>query len=230
MCFSATGSFAISGVLTAVGAASVARNSSRPHRMFAAIPLLFAAQQAAEGTVWLTMDGAHPLVHGLAVNIFLGVALIVWPTWLPFALRLVERNPGRRRALGLLFWIGAVVAVYAAVLLARFRPVAQIAGHSIRYDYATSGDGLAGLVYLLGYATPTVVPFFVSTVSLARTIGAMLVASLVASALVQRDALTSVWCFFAAVLSALILIAVTREQYEVVQGKKRSQAGAVKVV
>ena len=42
MCFSATGSFAISGVLTAVGAVSVARNSSKPHRMFAAIPLIFA--------------------------------------------------------------------------------------------------------------------------------------------------------------------------------------------
>lgn len=212
MCFSATGSFAIAGVLTVVGAASVARTSSKRHRMFAAIPLLFAAQQAAEGTVWLTMDGAHPLVHGLAVSIFLGVALIVWPTWLPFALRLVERNAARRRALGLLFWAGVGVAVYATMFVVRFRPVAKIAGHSIRYDYATSGDELAGLVYLLAYAAPTVVPFFLSTVSMARTIGAMLVVSLVASIIVQRDALTSVWCFFAAMLSGIVLLAVAREQ------------------
>jgi hypothetical protein len=90
--------------------------------------------------------------------------------------------------------------------------VAQVAGHSIRYDYATSGDSGSHLFYLLAYAAPTVVPFFVSTISLARTIGIMLVVSLVASAAVQRDALTSVWCFFAAILSGLILVAVAREQ------------------
>ena len=212
MCFSATGSFAISGVLTAVGAASLARNSSPPHRFFAAIPLIFAAQQAAEGTVWLTMSDGNATLHRLAVGIFLGVALIVWPTWLPFALRLVERNPVRRRALGALFWAGAAVATYASVFLVRFRPVARIVGHSIRYDYVTSGDAPSHVFYLLAYAVPTVVPFFVSTVSLARTIGILLVVSLMTSAAVQRDALTSVWCFFAAMLSGLILFAVAREQ------------------
>jgi hypothetical protein len=212
MCFSATGSFAISGVLTAVGATALARNSSKPHRMFAAIPLIFAAQQAAEGSVWLTMDGGPPALHQLMVGIFLGIALIVWPTWLSSALKLVERNPARRRALGALFWVGSAVAVYAAVFLIRFRPIARIAGHSIRYDYATSADGSSHLLYLLAYAVPTVVPFFVSTVSMARTIGVMLVVSLAASVIVERDALTSVWCFFAAILSGLILVAVAREQ------------------
>ena len=212
MCFSATGSFAIAGILTAVGGASIARNRSKPHRMFAAIPLIFAAQQAAEGTVWLTIDGGHTTLHRLAVGLFLGVALVVWPTWLPFALRLVEQNPTRRRALGALAWVGGAVAAYACVFLARFPPVAQVAGHSIRYDYAGSGDTRSHLFYLLAYAAPTVLPFFVSTVSLARTIGMMLVVSMVASAAVQRDALTSVWCFFAAILSGLILVAVEREQ------------------
>ena len=112
----------------------------------------------------------------------------------------------------MLFWLGAAVAVYAAWFLIRFRPVANIVGHSIRYDYLSSGDRPSHLFYLLAYAVPTVVPFFVSTVSLARMIGIMLVVSLVASAAVQRDALTSVWCFFAAMLSGLIMVAVAREQ------------------
>jgi len=212
MCFSATGSFAISGILTAVGATSMARNSSRPHRMFAAIPLLFAAQQAAEGAVWLTMDGGYPKLNRLAVDIFLAIALVIWPTWLSFSLKLVERNPARRRMLGALFWIGSAVAIYAGGFLARFGPVAQIAGHSIRYDYTASTDGSTALFYLLVYAIPTVVPFFVSTVRGARTIGVMLVVSLIASIVVQRDALTSVWCFFAAILSGMIFVAIAREQ------------------
>jgi len=180
--------------------------------MFAAIPLLFAAQQAAEGAVWLTMDGGYPKLNRLAVDIFLAIALVIWPTWLSFSLKLVERNPARRRMLGALFWIGSAVAIYAGGFLARFGPVAQIAGHSIRYDYTASTDGSTALFYLLVYAIPTVVPFFVSTVRGARTIGVMLVVSLIASIVVQRDALTSVWCFFAAILSGMIFVAIAREQ------------------
>lgn len=105
MCFSAAGSFALSGVLAGVGAASVSRNTSRRHVMFAAIPLVFAAQQAAEGVVWLTIEGsAHPVLHRLAVIAFLGFALIVWPIWLPSSLQLIERRLERRRVLTALFW------------------------------------------------------------------------------------------------------------------------------
>jgi len=68
--------------------------------MFASIPLIFAAQQAMEGVVWLTIDGtAHATVERLAVIAFLAIALIVWPIWLPFSLRLIEHNSRRRMAL-----------------------------------------------------------------------------------------------------------------------------------
>jgi len=49
-------------------------------------------------------------------------------------------------------------------------------------------------------------------VSLARTLGVMLVVSLVATIVSERAALTSVWCFFGAILSGLILVSVTRER------------------
>ena len=79
MCFSATGSFAISGILTMASGAALARNSSKPHRIFAGIPLIFAVQQAAEGTVWLTMDGMHPTLNRLTTRLArpIGVMLVV---------------------------------------------------------------------------------------------------------------------------------------------------------
>src|ERR1035437_10782384 len=49
MCFSAAGSFGMSGVLAVVGTTSLARSAGRPQHMFAAVPFIFAAQQAAEG-------------------------------------------------------------------------------------------------------------------------------------------------------------------------------------
>jgi hypothetical protein len=179
--------------------------------MFAAIPLLFAAQQATEGVVWLTIGGGGT-VHRLAVSAFLSVALVVWPMWLPFSLRLVERDDGRRRTLTWLVWFGVVVSVYAASLLVRWQPTARIAGHSISYDYQSRHETLSHVVYLLAYIVPTIVPFFVSTLALARTMGVTLIASLAVTVAVQRDALTSVWCFFAALMSCLILVIVGREQ------------------
>jgi hypothetical protein len=181
--------------------------------MFASIPIVFAAQQASEGVVWLTIDGsAHATAHRLAVMAFLGVALVVWPVWLPFSLRMIERNSGRRDALMGLLWVGVAAAAAAVVLLTRSHPVAVVAGHSIRYHRAGRTTGwLEGLV-LMAYFAPTILPLFVSTAPLARAIGVVLASSLVLTALIQRNALTSMWCFFAAILSGLIWVAIGRSE------------------
>ena len=213
MCFSATGSFAVSGVLAGLGTASILRNPSKPNRMFAAIPLIFATQQAAEGVVWLTIHGeAHATLHQLAVYAYLACALVVWPTWLPWSLLRVEEQWRHRRVLAAIWGMGGLFAACAVLMLLRGRPIARIVGHSLEYEYASSGKFPLPLIYLAAYLVPTVVPLFVSTANLARTIGAMLVVSLAATVLIQRNALTSVWCFFAAILSGLILLGVERER------------------
>jgi hypothetical protein len=212
MCFSAIGSFVLSGVLATAGAVSLLKSSGRPLRMFAGIPLVFAAQQAAEGVVWLTLDESRSTLHRLAVSLFLGMALVVWPIWSPLSLELAERNARQRFWLRALCWAGLVVALCASVLLARETPAARVAGHSIRYDFATVGAAPLHALSVLAYVIPTAVPWFVSTISLGRPLGVLLSLSLLASALIQRETLTSVWCFFAAVLSGLILLVVLRER------------------
>jgi hypothetical protein len=181
--------------------------------MFASIPLVFAAQQATEGVVWLTIDGsAHATAHRLAVVAFLGIALVVWPMWLPFSLQLIERSPERRRGLMGLFRVGVGAAAAAVVLLTRSQPVAVIAGHIIRYDRSGSATGWLRALVLLAYVAPTMLPLFVSTAPLARVIGVALATSLVLTALIERTAMTSVWCFFAAILSGLISVAIGRSE------------------
>ena len=224
MCFSAAASFTLAGVLTGVGVVSVARNESKPHRLLAVVPFLFAAQQVAEGVVWLTMPGGdQTLLSRVATTAFLAIALVLWPIWAPLSLRIVERSDPRRRALTGIAWLGVVVAAIAAFLLARWQPIAAMAGHSITYHFGRSTTGLVGLLILVAYAIPTVGPFFVSTVSLARTIGAALVVSLGIAALIERDATTSVWCFFAAVISVLVVVAVDRDRRRVVQPLTESE-------
>jgi hypothetical protein len=211
MCFSATGSFAVSAVLTGVGAGSMAKGHDRASRMLALMPLLFAAQQAAEGLVWLTVAAKpdSPL-QVAAVNVFLGFALVVWPTWLPVSLFRIEKAPGRRRLLASFVGVGVAVSALGGSLLVYWRPQAYEAGHSIHYDYGVSGGPWSQAAYLLLYILPTVVPFFLSTLGLARAMGSVLLVGLAAALVIKQGALTSAWCFFAAIISVLIVIALHR--------------------
>jgi hypothetical protein len=213
MCFSATASFSLSAILAGFGAVSISRVPSGPYRVFAATPLIFAAQQAAEGFVWLTIDDpVRSTGNQLAVAAFLGFALVVWPVWLPAALQAGERDEKRRRVLSIMLAFGTLVSLGASILITHTRPIAVIAGHSIRYDRSGSMSvWLDGLV-LLAYFIPTVGPLFVSTVKLGRVIGTALIVSMITAALVQVDTLTSVWCFFAAAVSSLVIVAVRREE------------------
>jgi hypothetical protein len=210
MCFSAEGSFAVSAALLTVGGAAVAR-APRGYRLLAGVPVLFGAQQAAEGVVWVTLDDTRGLAHLIAVRAFLVVAIMVWPSFLSFALARMEQDAQRRRTLLLLFAMGVVLSAYAAALLLRFPPVARVAGHSIRYDYTGSDDVRWNLLYLMAYLVPTVVPFFVSSMSLAKASGAVLLGSLLLTTALQRGALTSVWCFLAAIFSGVLLMAIRRD-------------------
>lgn len=212
MCFSAAGSFTLSGVLAAVGVASVARNSSKAHGMLAAVPLVFAAQQFAEGMVWLTFTKpAAETFHEAAVTSFIAIAMVIWPVWAPLSLRLAERDRTSQRMLTALLAIGSIAAVVSGSLLLSRHPVAEIAGHSIRYEYPHTTNAVLSVVMLAAYIAPTIGPFFVSTLRASRMIGSTLIVSLALSIVVEREALASVWCFFAAILSVQILFALQRE-------------------
>ena len=56
MCFSATASFGASAVLGVIGVAAVAKAKTKPQRLFASIPLVFAVQQLSEGFLWLSQN------------------------------------------------------------------------------------------------------------------------------------------------------------------------------
>lgn len=214
MCFSATGSFGVATVLAGISAVTLTQKKPPSHRFLAAIPLLFAIQQVSEGIVWLTIGSDASRVHAAAVAIFLAFAVIVWPTWVPLSLFPIERTPARKKALRALLALGACVSTYAAWLLFHGRPVARVNGHSLAYSYAELGNVRVLTLYFPLYFTASVVPFFVSTMEKANLMGVVLVGSLVATFLIERQTLTSVWCFFASILSGLIILSIAVEQQE----------------
>jgi hypothetical protein len=211
MCFSAAASFTLSGVLAVTGAASIAKSDASETRLFAAIPLLFGLQQFAEGIVWATMDAPGKLpLHETAVVSFLALALVIWPLWAPLSLWMIEPRGVRRRVLLSFFILGVIIAAIALRLLLAWEPVAVVAGHSIDYKHATMGFAIPEWALLLAYSVPTVGSFWISSRTMVRAIGITLFVSLILAFLIKREALTSVWCFFAAVLSGMICVAVRR--------------------
>lgn len=206
MCFSAGASFTMAGVLTVIGGAAIGANADKPRRLFAAVPLVFAIQQAAEGIVWLTIDApAHAMLLRAAVFAFLAFALVVWPTWIPWSLRVAERDTQRRKWLTILTYAGTLVSLGAVGLLVRWEPRAYIDGSSVQYDFGVPTGALVHLLILVAYTAPPLAACFVSKIALSKVFGGALLLSMGAAMAIRAEALTSVWCFFAAGLSLLVL-------------------------
>jgi hypothetical protein len=213
MCFSATASFSAAALLTVAGATSLASNRGKAVRMLALMPLLFAAQQLAEGVVWTTVgDLPGGGLHAKAVYFYLFFALMLWPAWVPAALFRFERDPGRRKILGGLMGLGLAISASGAALLVHWPPHAEIAARSLCYEFGVPTNFWGQVVYLPLYVLPTVVPFMISSLALARPIGGVFLLALITTLVFKQSTVTSVWCFFAALLSVLITVALRREQ------------------
>ena len=98
MCFSSAASFGAAALLAVAGIASIAKARRQKDMLFAAIPILFALQQMAEGLLWLSIDNLalRPLRTDLTY-FFLFVAESVWPVWVPLSLLLMERSRFAKR-------------------------------------------------------------------------------------------------------------------------------------
>lgn len=210
MCFSPEASFIAAGVLSALGGYSLRQAYLRlpAYWGFALIPLGFGVQQFAEGLVWLGLlrDNASLTRTGSAV--FLCFAFAVWPTWFPVAALLAEREPRRRWALVVLALLSTGWFWFAFLPLLTGAPEhfdACIAGHSIHYHHGDE-SALARAVRLpatLAYVA--CVGGAVLLLSRWRELLPVIVLgllSVVVSQLLYAHAYTSVWCFFAAALSA----------------------------
>lgn len=205
MCFSATVSYGAAAVLVATGTVTSLTNKSKEQRMVAAIPFLFGVQQAAEGIVWQTMGlESATLMRQFGSVLFVTVALVIWPSWLPWSLYQIEQNEKRRKILKAIGFMGVGVSCLAAWVLSGTEVHAYQAGHSLNYTFPTMKRFWPANIDFLLYDIPTMVPFFVSSLRTVKIAGALVFIGMVAAGLINREATTSIWCFFAALISFYI--------------------------
>lgn len=204
MCFSAEASFGAGIVLTAIGAATL-KKEKRPNEIyFASIPLIFGAQQITEGLLWLALQGKIDKAFELpATYIFLFIAQVIWPLWIPYSIYKLERVENRKRALKWLIAVGVFVALYNIYCFLNFDFKANIDGKHISYpkEYPFHLE----YVLLIGYNLVTLVPSFVSSVKRMWEVSLGLLVFYIITGVFYQLYFVSIFCFFASIISIAVL-------------------------
>jgi hypothetical protein len=210
MCFSAPVSFAAAALLIPVGVYTLrlAWQSDRRLLGLAAFPLFFGVQQFIEGVLWLNLGGFYAEYTQASALGFLFFVYLFWPVFVPLAARALDERPLPRRVLlGLALVAGVLgLLLYISLLRGQAELNVSIVQHSIFYQHRPLFDLYLGdWVVRTLYALVVTLPLLASNTIALRIFGALIALSLGLSALYFDHAFTSVWCFFAAILSLVLM-------------------------
>lgn len=202
MCFSAGASFSAAGILSIISLLSIKQVRDKRLYPLAIIPLFFAIQQASEGVLWLALsDRISAAFIQPATYLYLFFAFLLWPPYISIAALAYEKDPLRKKLLYAPLIVGALVTLYALFHLATYEVHAEAVSCHILYSMK---DISFSNYALIPYLIATLVPFFISSVRNIWIWGLALLAAFIVSFVAYTAFLTSIWCFFAALLSMLI--------------------------
>ena len=202
MCFSVTASFSAGAFLLGLGTLTL-KSARRPRELvLAAIPLLFAIQQLIEGVIWLTFSADAPLLNSVLTHVYLFFSHVLWPVYVPVAVLLIEPPGWHRRALLVFVAAGIAVGAYLLYVLVAFPIISRPTGQHIEY---VSPHFFAAVVMTLYLLSTTVSPLL-STHRMVKVFGVLALVSFGGAYFFYATWFISVWCFFAALLSAVIYL------------------------
>lgn len=196
MCFSTTASFVAGGGLSVIGVASI-KQARKRDKLMAAIPLLFGIQQILEGFQWMALNSLQ--VAMIPLYGFLFFASVVWPTYIPLTVFLLDKKS--RRITSWFLAMGGGLSLYYLWTLLTEPATAQITNHSVQYLCGvTTQYSWLSIIYLL----VTCGSLLISSKPIFRLLGIVSSLSVLVSYFFFSVTFVSVWCFFAAILSSLI--------------------------
>ncbi|HLK44485.1 MAG TPA: DUF6629 family protein [Acidimicrobiales bacterium] len=208
MCFSPQGDLVAGVAVSAIGVdACLHLRGRREFAAVAALPLLFGLHQIDESFVWWGLRGDVPhQLSSVAMWIYLIFALVVLPVLAPLLVLGIERTRRERRRIVPFVVLGAVVSAILLEAMLVGHPRASLGSYHIAYSIGLQhGIAVIGL-----YVVATCGPLLLSG---SRSIMWFGVANLVAVVVLARlcaDGFTSLWCLYAALVSAAIALHLRR--------------------
>ena len=227
MCFSASASFTASAVLMPLGLYSthLARTSGRTSYLpLALTPFFFGVQQFIEGLVWTGIDrGRVEPLTTLASMGFLFFAYCFWMIWIPWSAWAIARETESTTLQRRLRWVAIIATVLGIgfFLPVLFNPPAvQPAVHStgrLAYDLTNLRSVFHNFVNTepvgeLLYWGFIVIPLVALRDKAVRLFGVMIFASIFLTWFTYSKTFNSVWCFYCAILSIMVLWIVNRPE------------------
>jgi hypothetical protein len=202
MCFSPQADFVAGTFVAALGVETLRRVRTRRELIVAALPLLFGIHQLVEGFVWLGLRGQVSAGVGDAAKLlYIVYAHAVLPAIVPLGFMLLEPDRRRSRWMLPLACLGVGLGVYLFWQVTAYPVGAQQQARCIDYTTHTPNDVLIGLLYVIA----TCGPALISSRRYLRCFGLVSLAGVIVTALARVDELTSLWCVYVAMISALIL-------------------------
>ena len=205
MCFSATASLTVGAALLAPGYYAIKQTESPGMLPFASTPLLFSFHQMAEGCLWLSLTNPdfsswyNPALYGYSI-----VSTPVWPVWVPFIMWMMEPDQPRKKVLSYFLLVGVMVSLYMLHGLIVYGTSADIDTGHIHY---TRDFPYLPFVRPFNLACMTI-PTFLSTLRHTKLLAVAMAGSMIVAYIFYTEHVISVWCFFAAILSLLIILVV----------------------
>jgi len=208
MCFSATASFTAGVVLSSTGVVVLTKVKNKKEIPLALIPLLFGIQQLIEGFVWLSLGWNNPTLNSVMSHAFFWFSNIWWPLFIPLAVLCIETVLWRRKLISFFEFLGVIVAGFFFSFFLDSSIVGAVKNHCIVYTYPTAH--FAPIVIL--YVIATCGSLLASSKKTINLLGVLVLAFFFIAYAFYTEALVSVWCFFAAILSLVIYVYFDRRR------------------
>ena len=204
MCFSPEGDLVGGIVVTAIGVDAVRHLHHRnDHLALAALPLLLGVHEIDEAFVWWGLQGVVP--HGLgraAMWIYLIVAFVVLPVFVPLVIMLLEPTVRRRLRIVPFLAIGAAVSTVLLETILVNRPTVTLGAYHLAYSIGLQHGVVVIGLYIVATCGSLLASGFrhIVVFGLANVVAVSILARL------SADGFASLWCFYAAVACGGIML------------------------
>ena len=187
--------------MSALGVATIKKAERKAEIPFAVIPLLFGVQQIIEGMLWLSFRFDDPLFNTTMTYAFSLFSHVLWPMLVPFSIGLMEQVAWRKKVILVFQVIGITVGLYLLYMIVKFPVTSKVTEHIV---YVSPHFYPVPVMAL--YLTATCVGALFSSSKIINLFGVLALLLFMVAYWIHTVAFFSIWCFFAAILSAIIYL------------------------